>query len=100
MVSSYLNFFEILKFRQVAGRGIGVFVKNSIFQKCPNMILPKYDELLNIIYNISLWEAVKFPIFGDSLISKKYWKNEFFLEKGSRFASYGRFSCAPHKYKR
>jgi hypothetical protein len=60
MVSSNLNFIEILKICQ--GGGIGVFVKNSIFQKCPKFILPQIIDLLGIIYNISLSDGVKFPI--------------------------------------
>jgi hypothetical protein len=46
MVSCNLNSFEILKFRQ--GGGIGVFVKNSVSQKCPKFIIPQYNELFII----------------------------------------------------
>jgi hypothetical protein len=66
MISSNLNFFEILKFAQ--GGGIGVFGKNSIFQKCPKFIILQYNELFIIIYNISVSGIVKFPIFGDCFI--------------------------------
>jgi hypothetical protein len=70
MVSSNLNFFEILKIRQRGG--IGVFVKNSIFQKCPKFILPQNNDLLSEIYNISVSGSVKFSIYGDSFISQKF----------------------------
>jgi hypothetical protein len=63
MISSNLNFFEILKFRQ--GGGIGVFVKISILQKCPKFIILQYNELFIIIYNISESGDVEFAIFGD-----------------------------------
>jgi hypothetical protein len=59
-------------------------VKNSIFQKWRKFIHPQHNELLNIIYNVSMSAGVKFPIFGDSFISKKYWKNEFFFGKKAR----------------
>jgi hypothetical protein len=74
-----LSFFEILKFRQ--GGDIGVFVKISIFQKCPKFIILQYNELFIIIYNVSVSGVVKFPIFGDSFIFTKFWKNEFFWKK-------------------
>jgi hypothetical protein len=79
MISSNLIFFEILKFR--LGEGIGVFVKNSISQKCPKFIIPHNNELLNKIYNISEPGGVEFPIFGVSFIFTKFWKNEFFWKK-------------------
>jgi hypothetical protein len=79
MISSNLNFFEILKFRQ--GGGIGVFVKNSILQKCPKFIISHNNEFLNKIYNISESGDVAFPLFGDSVILTKFWKNEFFWKK-------------------
>jgi hypothetical protein len=79
MISGNLNFFEILKFRQ--GGGIGVFVKNSISQKCPKFIILHNNELLNKVFNISESGDVEFPIFGDSFIFTKFWKNEFFWKK-------------------
>jgi hypothetical protein len=33
------------------------------------------------IYNISESGDVEFPIFGDSFIFTKFWKNEFFWKK-------------------
>jgi hypothetical protein len=82
MISRNLNYFEILKIRQ--GGGIGVFVKNSIFQKCPKFRIPHNDEMLNKINNISESGDAEFPIFGDSFILTKFWKNEFLLDKVSR----------------
>jgi hypothetical protein len=79
MISSNLNFFKILKFRQRGG--IGVFVKISILQKCPHFIIPHNNELINKIYNISESGDVEFPIFGDSFIFTKFWKNGFFWKK-------------------
>jgi hypothetical protein len=79
MISSNLNFFEILKFLQ--GGGIGVFVKNSIFQKCPKFIITHNNELLDKVYNISESGDLEFPIFGDSFIFTKFWRNEFFWKK-------------------
>jgi hypothetical protein len=79
MVSCNLNFFEILKFRQ--GGGIGVFVKILTFQKCPKFIIPRSNELFNKIYNISESGDVEFPIFGDSFIFTKLWKNEVIWKK-------------------
>jgi hypothetical protein len=70
MGSSNLNFFENLKIRE--GWGIGVFVKYSIFQKCPKFILPQNKDLLSVIYNISVSEGVNIPIYGDSFISQKF----------------------------
>jgi hypothetical protein len=93
MISSNWNFFEILKFRQ----SIGVFVKNSIFQKCPKFVIPHNNEFFNKIYNISEYGEVEFPIFGDSLIFTKFWNNEFFLEKAARCTSLG-FSYATYIY--
>jgi hypothetical protein len=78
MISSNSIFFEILKFRQ---GGIGVFVKNSILQKCPKFIILHNNELLNKIFNISESGDVEFFIFGDSFIFTKFWKNEFFWKK-------------------
>jgi hypothetical protein len=97
MISSNLNFFEILKFRQ--GRGIGVFVKILILQKCPKFIILLYNELFIIIYNISESGDVEFPNFGDSFIFTKFWKNEFFLEKVSRCTSFGGFTYATNEYR-
>jgi hypothetical protein len=79
MISSNLNFFKILKFRQQGG--IGVFVNNSILQKCPKFIIPHYNELFNKIYNISESGDVEFTIFLDSFIFTKFWMNEFFCKK-------------------
>jgi hypothetical protein len=79
MISSKINFFEILKFRQ--GGSIGVFVKNSIFQKCPKFIIPQCNEKLIIIYNIYVSGVVKFPIFVDSFIFTKFWKNDILWKK-------------------
>jgi hypothetical protein len=79
MISSNLNFFEILKFRQ--GGGIGVFGKYSIFGKCPKFIIPHNNELLNKIYFMSESGDVQFPFFGDSFIFTKFWKNEYFWKK-------------------
>jgi hypothetical protein len=79
MISSNFNFFEILKFRQ--GGGIGVFVKISILQKCPKIIILQYNELFIIICNVSEPGDVEFPIFGDSFIFTRFWKNEYFWKK-------------------
>jgi hypothetical protein len=76
MISSNLNFFEILKFRQ--GGGIGVFVKISILQKRPKFIILQYNELFIIICNVSEPGDVEFPIFRERFIFTKFWKNEFF----------------------
>jgi hypothetical protein len=65
----------------VKGGGIGVFVKNSILQKCPKFIILQYNELFIIIYNISESGDVEFPNFGDSFIFTKFWKIEFFWKK-------------------
>jgi hypothetical protein len=56
-------------------------VKISIIQKCPKFIILQYNELFIIIYNISESGDVEFPIFGDSFIFTKFWKNEFFWKK-------------------
>jgi hypothetical protein len=89
MISSNLNFFEILKFRQ--GGGIGFFVKNSIFQKCPKFIILHNNESLKKIYNISESGDVEFPIFGDSFILSKFRKISLF-EKVSRCTSFVGFT--------
>jgi hypothetical protein len=96
IVSCFLIFFEILKFR--LGGGIDVFVKNSIFQKCHKLIIPHSNKLLNKIYNISQSGDVEFPFFGDTFIFMKFCWNGFFLEKVSGFASFGGFTCTPNKY--
>jgi hypothetical protein len=70
IVSCYLIFFEILKFRQ--GGGIDVFVKNSIFQKCLKFIISHSNKLLYIIYNVSESGDVEFPIFGDIFSFMKF----------------------------
>jgi hypothetical protein len=80
MISSNLNYFETLKFRQRGG-GIGVFVKNSIFQKCPKFIIPHNNELFNKICHISESGEVEFPIFWDIFIFTKFRINEFFWKK-------------------
>jgi hypothetical protein len=59
MISSNLNFFEILKFCH----GVGVSMKISILQKCPKFIIPHNNELLNKICNISESGDAEFPIF-------------------------------------
>jgi hypothetical protein len=82
MISRNLNFFEFLKFRQ--GGGIGVFVKNSIFQKFSKFIIPHNNELVNKTYNISESGGVEFPIFGVRFIFTKFCKNEFSFWKKSR----------------
>jgi hypothetical protein len=79
MVSSNLNFFEIPKFRR--GGSIGVFVKKSIFQKCSKFIITHSNDLLKKIYNTSKSGDVEFPIFGDSFIFTKFWKNDVFWKK-------------------
>jgi hypothetical protein len=79
MISSNLNFLEMLKFRQEGG--MGFFVKNSFNQKCPKFIILHYNELFIIISNISGPGIVKFPIFGDSFIFTNFWKNESFRKK-------------------
>jgi hypothetical protein len=96
MIPSNLNFFEILKFR--LGGGIGLFEKNSIFQKCPKIIIPHNNELINKICNISKSGDVESPIFRDSFIFSKFWKYEFFLEKVSHCTSFGGFTYATKKY--
>jgi hypothetical protein len=53
--------------------------------------------LFIIICNISVSGVGKFPIFEDSLIFTKFWKNEFFLEKVSRCISFGGSTCATNK---
>jgi hypothetical protein len=83
MVSINLIFFEILKFHQ-RGAGIGVFVKNSIFQKCPKFIVPHNNELINKMYNISELGGVEFPIVGVRFIFSKFCMNEFSFRKKSR----------------
>jgi hypothetical protein len=95
MISSNLNFFQILKFRE---GGMGVFVKNSIYQKCPKFIFPHNNEFLNKIYNISESGDKEFPIFRDSFIFTKFCEKEFFLEKGSRCASFGGFNYGTKKF--
>jgi hypothetical protein len=96
MISNNLNFFEILKFRQ--GGGIGVFVKNSIFQKCPKLIILHNNESLNKIYNISESGDVEFSIFGDGFILSKFCKISFF-EKVSRCTSFAGFTYATIDYR-
>jgi hypothetical protein len=73
-------------------------VKNSIFQKCPKFIIPQYNELFTIIFNISESGVVKYPICGDSFIFTKFWKNGFFLAKVSSFASLSGYTYAANTY--
>jgi hypothetical protein len=79
MISCNLNFFEILIFRK--GGGFGVSVKISILQKCHKFIFLYNFELLNKIYNISESGDVEFPIYEDSFIFTKFWKNKYFWKK-------------------
>jgi hypothetical protein len=58
-----------------------MLLTNTIFQKCPKLIIPYNNELLNKIYNISESGDEEFPIFGDSFNFTKFWKNEFFWKK-------------------
>jgi hypothetical protein len=43
--------------------------------------MPHSNVLLNNIYNISESGDVEFPIFGDSFIFMKFWRDEFFWKK-------------------
>jgi hypothetical protein len=91
MVSSYLNFFEILKFRQggvKVNAGICVFCEKLDFSKKSQFLIPQYNELLIILFNFSESGDVEFPIFGDSFIFPKFWKNEFFWKKSRVFSSF------------
>jgi hypothetical protein len=57
------------------------FCENLNFTKCPKFIILQYNEFFIIIHNISVSGVVKFPIFGDSFIFPKFWKNESFWKK-------------------
>jgi hypothetical protein len=76
MVSSNLNFYEILKFCQRGG--IGVFLKTSNFEKYPKCIITYNYVFLNIICNISMSGVLQFPIFEEISISTKFRQNLFF----------------------
>jgi hypothetical protein len=81
----------------VKGGGIDVFVKNSVYQKCPNFIILHSNELLNKIYNISESGDLGYPIFGDCFFSRNFGKMSFFW-KVSRCISFGGFNHATNKY--
>jgi hypothetical protein len=93
MVSSNFNFFEILKFRQ--RWGIGVLLKNSIFQKYPKCIIT-YNYVFFTLY-------ISFPCQESSNFS--FFKNFNFheissifviLAKIQRFASFCGFRYTSH----
>jgi hypothetical protein len=77
----FSKFWNFVKGIVCIGVSVSVFVKNSIFQKCPKLIIPHNNELLNKIYNISESGDVEFPIFGYIFIFMIFWKNEFFWKK-------------------
>jgi hypothetical protein len=62
------------------GGGLAFLWKTRFFKNVSNSL---FFNILNVdhIYDISESGIVKFPIFGDSFIFPKFWKNEFFWKK-------------------
>jgi hypothetical protein len=83
MISSNLNFFEVLIFRQ--GGVYWRFREELDFSKMAQTHSSKYNVFLNLIYKVSKSGVLEFPIFEDSFMFTKFWKNESFWKKSPVF---------------